>query len=75
MSSAARWFFTLVVAAAVVFSIAVGVNLLPSRARAEQVGTIVPLFLTWGLIALTAVMGLAVAAFLVLSRDDIDSPA
>jgi hypothetical protein len=75
MSNAARWFFVLVVLASAVFCILLGMNLLPTKARADQIGTTVPLFITWGLIGITLIMSVAVAAFLLLKGGDTDSPA
>jgi hypothetical protein len=59
------WF----VAAIVVFGLAVlavvfGLHLVPSRATALAKGTVVPWYLVWGMICVTAAMAVFLAGFL-----------
>lgn len=42
-----------------------GVNLLPPRIVAEERGTVAPWLLTWAMIWMTALIAVAIAAFLV----------
>ncbi|MBI2150936.1 MAG: hypothetical protein HYU27_10090 [Acidobacteria bacterium] len=44
------------------------VNLLPSLAAAEERGIFVPLLVTWTMIAITTLSGIALAAFLTLRK-------
>ena len=44
-----------------------GMNLLPEKAAAEQAGTVVPWFLTWVMIGLTALSAILVAGYLIMS--------
>ena len=46
-------------------SLVLGTGLLPPRATAQEAGTIVPWFFTWGLITSTALIGVILAGFLI----------
>lgn len=47
-------------------SVMFGTTLLPSRAAAEAKGTLVPWFLTWGLVWMTALIAAGLAGFLTM---------
>jgi hypothetical protein len=48
-------------------SVLFGMTLLPTRAVAEKAGTIVPWFLTWGVIWMTALIAVGLAGFLIVT--------
>lgn len=48
-------------------SLIFGMTLMPSRARAQEVGTVVPWFLTWGMIWTTVLIAVTIAGFLIVT--------
>ena len=48
------------------FVLWVGMAIMPPMARAQEIGTVVPWFITWGLLWLTIVIALAIAGFVAM---------
>jgi hypothetical protein len=57
-----------VVLAIVLLNLTLGVNLLPSFGEASEKGTFAALLVTWGMVMVCAVSGVALAAFLFTAR-------
>lgn len=46
-------------------SLSLGMGLMPSRMAAQEKGTLVPWFLTWGMISTTALIAVVIAGFII----------
>jgi hypothetical protein len=52
----------------VALNLVLGVNLLPSLGEAGEKGTFAPLLITWGMVLVCVVSGLALAGFLLTAK-------